>query len=147
VVRTPVRFAFETVDRVENWPQINPSCQAVDILGREGQKTTFRFVASDGREWVSSHYASPDGDFSFTERHDPTPPVAAFQCTRTYRQLDSDSTTITEEITCALADGCEDQELPLAAAIDAHARQIQPVMRAQVEARYAEAHRAPAVRS
>ncbi len=139
VVNVPLRFAFEVANRVEDWPKMNPTCRTVEILESQGYRTRFRFTPRAGRGWTSSHYAHPYGCFSYTERHDPVSPIAAFQYVRIYRELSPRQTEITEEITCQLLAEHGRLEQRAASAINEHAAMVQPMIKAHVERCFAHA--------
>ncbi len=138
LVDAPLKFTFDVANKLENWPEMNPTCKQIEIISREGYKTSFRFINSDGKQWVSSHFVSAEGWFAYTEREHPEPPVAFFQIVRRYRSLSSQQTEVREEINCELRNGFEDQQQRAISAIDEHALQIQPIIKAYIEARYAE---------
>jgi hypothetical protein len=136
VANVPVRFAFESINRLEDWPRMNPACRRVVVLAREGLRTDFRFCSRDGGEWTSSHYAAPDGSFSFTEQRAPQPPLAALQFVRRYAAIGEHSALVAEEVTAALLAGRERGARQAARTIAEHAARVQPVLKAYLEASY-----------
>src|SRR5215467_2841902 len=138
LVDAPLQFTFDVANKLENWPEMNPTCKQIEIISREGYKTSFRFINLDGKQWVSSHFVSVEGWFAYTDRQDPDPPIAFFQIVRTYRSLNSQQTEVREEVNCEFHNAFEDQQQRAIRAIDEHALQIQPSIKAYIEARYAE---------
>jgi hypothetical protein len=136
VVGVPAQFAAESLNRLEDWPRMNPTCVRVDILARDGLRTDFRFTSRTGAAWSSSHYAAPDSSFSFTEQHAPAPPLAALQIVRRYAPLAERASLVAEEVTAVLLAGREAEAARIAHTIAAHAVRVQTAVKTYLEAHH-----------
>lgn len=134
VVNAPLKFTFDAANRLEDWPKLNPTCKQIEIIYREGYKTSFRLINREGKQWLSTHFVCPEGWFAYTERQDPAPPLAFFQIVRTYRSLNSQQTEVTEEVNCAFHNDFQGDQQRAIETIDDHASEIQPVIKAYIEA-------------
>lgn len=134
-VAAPPEVAFEVATDVETWPHTNPTCRAVEVLAREGLATTFRFMAPDGGEWRSTQYACRAGLFSYTERHDPPPPLTSLAFTRHFEALAGGGARVFDEVNCALLPGRADALGVVATHVVGHWGAVDQAFRARVEAR------------
>jgi hypothetical protein len=138
VVNVPRSFAFELTSNLANWPRMNPTCKRIEVVASEGHKRIFCFGSSDQTEWLSTIFVDSDGGFTFSERHDPPPPLAVLQFVRLYRALGESQTEIIEEVIYEMRAGDEDRNEEVRGRLLEHNMRIQPVIKTYLEDAYAQ---------
>ncbi|WEH43148.1 SRPBCC family protein [Streptomyces sp. NBC_01218] len=78
VIAAPLDLVWDMTNDLENWPQLFSEYAAVEVLGREGQKTTFRLTMKpddNGKvwSWVSERTTDRPGRNVQARRVEPGP--------------------------------------------------------------------------
>ncbi|MFD6534639.1 SRPBCC family protein [Streptomyces sp. NPDC060184] len=78
IIAAPLDLVWETTNDLENWPQLFSEYAAVEVLKREGQKTTFRLTMhpdDNGKvwSWVSERTTDRPGRNVQARRVEPGP--------------------------------------------------------------------------
>ena len=105
----------------------------VEVLKREGHKTTFRLHHQNGSSWISWRVIHPLGKFALAERVTPRKPFKFMHHVWTYRALDAARTEMSWTMQFELPESEAHREEECCAYLLTHSADNQQKMKAYIE--------------
>ena len=137
VVDAPIERVFELSNRVQDWTEMMNDYARVEVLKREGHKTTFRLHHKNGTSWISWRVVHPLGKFALAERVTPRQPFKFMHHVWTYRALDAAHTEMSWTMQFELPEAEAHREAECCEYLLKHSADNQQQMKAYIESAFA----------